>query len=84
MCSLTINLLGAGMLLTCTKKEKDGSLSATMRPRGDAKPKGNLHWVREHILWQENTFYSDSSKAAMPPRGDAKPKGNLHWVSSSK
>jgi glutaminyl-tRNA synthetase len=53
-------LLRAGMLLTCTNKEKDGSLTATIRPRGDAKPKGNLHWVSEgHAVEAELRLYNN-------------------------
>ena len=55
-----VGLLGAGMILTCTKKEKDGSLSATVRPRGDGKPKGNLHWVSHgHAVACEMRLYSN-------------------------
>ncbi|EKX45885.1 hypothetical protein GUITHDRAFT_163164 [Guillardia theta CCMP2712] len=47
-----VGLLGTGVVLTCTEVVKDSKgnvekLKATVRPRGDAKPKGNIHWVSE-------------------------------------
>jgi len=55
-----VGLLGAGMVLTCTKKEKDGTLSATIKARGDSKPKGNLHWVSHgHAVVCEMRLYNN-------------------------
>ena len=72
-----VGLLGAGMVLTCTKKEKDGSLAGTIRPRGDAKPKGNLHWVSHgQAVVAEMRLYSSLFTVENPMAPVAAPAGD--------
>jgi len=78
-----VGLLGTGFVLMCSKVNQDKkgnvtSIEATVKARGDSKPKGNLHWVSEGTAVQAELRLYDylfkvENPNAPPPAAGAVP-----------